>query len=59
MSTGLWGIFFEEINFAGDGGIYAELIRSRAFEDSGNPLAGWVASCYQGARIGPAQGCRR
>lgn len=29
-----YGIFFEEINHAGDGGIYAELIRNRSFEDS-------------------------
>lgn len=28
-----YGIFFEEINHAGDGGIYAELIRNRSFED--------------------------
>ena len=41
MSPQLWGIFFEEINFAGDGGIYAELVRQRAFEDTRNPLAGW------------------
>jgi hypothetical protein len=30
----LYGIFFEEINHAGDGGLYAELIRNRSFEDS-------------------------
>jgi alpha-L-arabinofuranosidase len=29
-----YGIFFEEINHAGDGGLYAELIRNRSFEDS-------------------------
>lgn len=28
-----YGIFYEEINNAGDGGIYAELIRNRSFED--------------------------
>lgn len=28
-----YGIFFEEINHAGDGGIYAELVRNRSFED--------------------------
>lgn len=33
----LWGIFFEEINCAGDGGIYAELVRNGSFEDSNNP----------------------
>jgi len=28
-----YGIFYEEINNAGDGGLYAELIRNRSFED--------------------------
>ncbi|MCG8508023.1 MAG: family 43 glycosylhydrolase, partial [Rhodospirillales bacterium] len=41
MSKNLWGIFFEEINFAGDGGLYAELIRNRSFESSKNPLEAW------------------
>ena len=30
----LYGIFFEDINRAGDGGIYPEMIRNRCFEDS-------------------------
>ncbi len=29
-----YGIFYEEINHAGDGGLYAELIRNRSFEDN-------------------------
>lgn len=29
-----YGIFFEEINHAGNGGIYAELVRNRSFEDN-------------------------
>jgi len=36
----LWGLFFEEVNHAGDGGLYAELIRSRSF-DGPRPLEGW------------------
>jgi alpha-L-arabinofuranosidase len=28
----LWGIFFEEINHAGDGGLYAEMVQNRDFE---------------------------
>ena len=41
-----YGIFFEDINHAADGGIYAELIRNRSFEDGpeyGKPadLQGW------------------
>jgi alpha-L-arabinofuranosidase len=33
LSPDLYGIFFEDINMAGDGGIYAEMIRNRSFED--------------------------
>lgn len=34
-----YGIFFEEINHAGDGGLYAELVRNRSFEeDMNNPI---------------------
>lgn len=30
----LYGLFFEDINHAADGGLYPEMIRNRAFEDS-------------------------
>jgi alpha-L-arabinofuranosidase len=33
----LYGIFFEEISHAGDGGLYAELVQNRGFEDSRLP----------------------
>ena len=36
----MWGIFFEDINFAADGGLYAELVKNRSFEFSA-PLMGW------------------
>ena len=36
ISSNLFGIFFEEINFAGEGGIYAELVRNRSFDNSAN-----------------------
>lgn len=36
ISSNLFGIFFEEINSAGDGGIYAEMVRNRSFEEPGN-----------------------
>ena len=32
-----YGIFYEDINHAADGGIYAELIRNRSFEDGPQP----------------------
>lgn len=36
----MWGVFFEDINFAADGGIYAELVKNRSFEFE-FPLSGW------------------
>ena len=36
----MWGIFFEDINMAADGGIYAELVKNRSFEFA-KPLMGW------------------
>ena len=32
VSSILYGIFFEDINYAGDGGLYAELVANRSFE---------------------------
>jgi alpha-L-arabinofuranosidase len=37
ISPMLYGIFFEDINCSADGGIYAELVRNRNFEDSDKP----------------------
>lgn len=37
VSSSLFGIFFEEINHAGDGGLYAELVQNRSFEDAQLP----------------------
>ena len=36
----MWGVFFEDINFAADGGIYAELVKNRSFEFT-LPMMGW------------------
>jgi alpha-L-arabinofuranosidase len=36
----MWGVFFEDINFAADGGLYAELVKNRSFEFS-LPMTGW------------------
>lgn len=38
----MYGIFFEDINFAADGGLYAELVKNRSFEFP-NHLQGWRA----------------
>lgn len=37
----MYGIFFEDINFAADGGLYAEMVKNRSFEFS-DPLMGWL-----------------
>ncbi len=36
----MYGIFFEDINFAADGGLYAELVKNRSFEFE-SPMMGW------------------
>lgn len=41
INPSLYGLFFEEINHAGDGGLYAELIRNRSFEDSKQKPEAW------------------
>lgn len=40
IQPAMWGVFFEDINFAADGGIYAELVKNRSFEFK-SPLTGW------------------
>ena len=37
ISSNLFGIFFEEINFGGDGGLYGEMLRNRSLGNSSNP----------------------
>ncbi|MBR1788532.1 MAG: carbohydrate binding domain-containing protein [Bacteroidaceae bacterium] len=39
----MYGIFFEDINFAADGGLYGELVKNRSFEFTPDPLMGWQA----------------
>ncbi len=36
----MYGVFFEDINFAADGGLYAEMIKNRSFEFE-TPMMGW------------------
>lgn len=56
ISRDLIGIFFEDINYAADGGLYAELVQNRSFEYSAverndwNPLAAWEEVARNGAR---------
>ena len=48
ISPSMFGVFFEDINFGGDGGLYAELVKNRAFEFT-DPMMGW-------SRIGASGG---
>ncbi len=41
ISNHLFGIFFEDLNYAADGGLYAELIQNRSFEYSPADRKGW------------------
>ena len=43
VNPDMYGIFFEDINFAADGGLYAEMVKNRSFEFP-NPLQGWRAA---------------
>lgn len=36
----MYGLFFEDINYAADGGLYAEMVKNRSFEFP-QPLMGW------------------
>ena len=51
VPSSMYGIFFEEINHAGEGGLYAELVKNRSFEELEMP-AGYTA---KGNRLIPAQ----
>lgn len=41
INPAMWGVFFEDINFGADGGIYAEMVKNRGFEFP-EPLMGWT-----------------
>ena len=43
VSPTMYGLFFEDINYAADGGLYAELVKNRSFEFP-NPFTGWDIS---------------
>jgi alpha-L-arabinofuranosidase len=44
----LHGLFFEDINYGADGGLYAELVQNRSFEDR-EPLYAWREIAGPGA----------
>jgi alpha-L-arabinofuranosidase len=50
VSPTLYGAFFEDINRAGDGGLYAELLQNRSFEDHDTPIA-WTPLTSSKAKV--------
>jgi len=60
ISRDLVGVFFEDLNYAADGGLYAELIQNRSFEYSATeqgewgPFFGWelVKAAGGGGQLG-------
>ncbi|HNR80793.1 MAG TPA: alpha-N-arabinofuranosidase, partial [Mesotoga infera] len=49
ISPILYGIFFEDINHAVDGGLYAELVRNRSFEHT-DRMEGWSVILDKGCK---------
>src|SRR5215510_9678118 len=49
INPAMWGVFFEDINFGADGGLYAELVKNRGFEFP-EPLMGWSRISPSNAR---------
>jgi len=56
ISSDLFGVFFEDINYSADGGLYAELVQNRSFEYqiteqlSWNALTAWELTQRDGGR---------
>jgi len=50
ISPLLYGIFFEDINRSGDGGLYGEMLENRSFEDFNLPM-GWTLLNEGGSQI--------
>lgn len=42
IQPNMYGVFFEDINFGADGGLYAELIKNRSFDFTNSPTMGWM-----------------
>ncbi len=57
ISGKLFGIFFEDLNYAADGGLYAEMVQNRSFEYSSRDVPGWHA--FTGWEVVQRDGGRR
>lgn len=57
ISTHLIGVFFEDINYAADGGLYAELVQNRSFEYQPTARPDWNAlTAWETVRRAGAEG---
>src|SRR5882672_11228600 len=57
ISPDLFGAFFEDLNYAADGGLYAELVQNRSFEYSPEEDAGWHAlTAWEPVELGGGHG---
>lgn len=54
INPAMYGIFFEDINFGADGGLYAELVKNRSFEFP-QPFVGWTP--FGNVSVQDAQPC--
>ena len=56
ISPDLFGVFFEDLNYAADGGLYAELVQNRSFEYQAteqltwNSMTSWELTTRDGGR---------
>src|SRR5215472_8695697 len=57
ISPAMFGVFFEDINFGADGGLYPERIKNRSFEFD-QPLKGWraILPITPKSELGPNKG---
>ena len=53
----MYGLFFEDINYAADGGLYGELIKNRSFEFPQNFMGWQVFGKVQLKNDGPFERC--
>ncbi|MBO8197238.1 carbohydrate binding domain-containing protein [Streptomyces smyrnaeus] len=57
IADSMYGVFYEDINRAADGGLYAELVQNRSFEydkadnDSYTPMTAWTSSGATAAQV--------
>ncbi len=57
ISPDLLGIFYEDLNYAADGGLYAELLQNRSFEYSATEQSTWTNfSFWELEKRGEAEG---